>query len=244
MEKSGMRLQSVMFNDNKRLRSSAKGFTLLEVALGVTILAVLAGTMFTIIQTSLQATNDIQVVQRENRRLERYVFLLQQLFKTLPPEARVGLRIVEREPLTQELTLTGAPEMFVWGDEPITGESVTLSLRRYPEALVTETSPEFFIGLSRPDFFRPDSADGIQQELSSGALDYPVGRRNLPIIADDQGRYWLPIIPGVRSMTWRFYQLDKKRWIEESGPIRPPLIELTIMPFERNIPIRSVFAIK
>ena len=219
------------------------GFTLLEVALGVTILAVLAGTMFTIVQGSLQAASDIEVVQRENRRIERYVFLLKQLFRTFPSNANVGLKIVERTPLTQELTLTGASTAFVWGEEPVANEPVTLALRRYPEALVTEESPEYFLGLTRPDFFRPDPDEGRSEALTSGTLDYPVGQRDLPIIADDKGRYWLPILPGVRSMTWRFYQLDKKRWVEESGPTRPPLIELTIMPFERNTPIRTIFAI-
>ena len=225
------------------LHRRPRGFTLLEVALGVTILAILAGTMFTIVQSSLQAASDIEVVQRENRRMERYVFLLKQLFRSLPSNANVGLKIVERNPLTQELTLTGAPEAFVWGDEPVSNEPITLALRRYPEALVTEGTPEYFLGLSRPDFFRPDPEEGRSVALTSGALTYPVGQRNLPIIADDKGRYWLPLLPGVRSMSWKFYQMDKKRWVDESGPTRPPLIELVIQPFERNTPIRSVFAI-
>ena len=81
------------------LHRRSRGFTLLEVALGVTILAILAGTMFTIVQSSLQAASDIEVVQRENRRMERYVFLLKQLFRTLPPNGKVGLKIIERNPL-------------------------------------------------------------------------------------------------------------------------------------------------
>lgn len=225
------------------LHRRSRGFTLLEVALGVTILAILAGTMFTIVQSSLQAASDIEVVQRDNRRMERYVFLLKQLFRTLPPNGKVGLKIIERNPLVQELTLTGAPEAFVWGDEPVSNEAITMALVRYPEALVTEDTPEYFLGISRPDFFRPDPEEGRSVALTSGALTYPVGQRNLPIIADDKGRYWLPLLPGVRSITWKFYQMDKKRWIEESGPARPPLIELIIQPFERNTPIRSVFAI-
>ena len=43
------------------LHRRSRGFTLLEVALGVTILAILAGTMFTIVQSSLQAASDIEV---------------------------------------------------------------------------------------------------------------------------------------------------------------------------------------
>ncbi len=226
------------------MHRTPRGFTLLEVALGVSILAILAGTMFTIVQTSMQATSDIEVVQRENRRMERFVSLFKQLFRAFPSNANVSLRIVERNPLTQELVLTGAPEAFVWGDEPVSNEPLTIAIRRYPEALVTEDSPEYFIGLSRPDFFRPDPEEGRSEILSSGTLTYPLGPRNLPIIADDKGRYWLPILPAVRSMTWKFYQMDKKRWIEESGPARPPLIELTIQPFESNAPIRNVFAIR
>jgi hypothetical protein len=32
--------------------------------------------------------------------------------------------------------------------------------------------------------------------------------------------------------------------VEESGAIKPPLVELTLMPFERNVPIRVIFAIR
>ena len=241
MEKNVRKWQNVMCGD--RHRGAARGFTLLEVALGVTILAILAGTMFTIVQSSLRAASDIEVIQRENRRVERYVYVLDQLFRSFPANARVNLKIVERSPLTQELTLTGVPEAFVWGDEPVTSESVTLAIRRYPEALVVEGMPEFYLGLSRPDFFRPDPEEGRSELLTSGDLTYPVGQRDVPLLADDQGRYWLPLLPGVRSITWKFYQLDKKQWIEESEAARPPLIELTLMPYERNAPIRRVFAI-
>ena len=121
----------------------------------------------------------------------------------------------------------------------------TLALRRYPEAMLTPDSPEFYLGLSRPGFFQPDPEDEQampQPMLMNGSLTYPIGQTNLPILADDKGRYWLPILPALRGMTWRFYQTNKKRWLEESPPTRPPLVELVIQPYERNTPIRLVLA--
>lgn len=230
-----------MFTDRNR-QCRAAGFTLLEVALGVTILAVLAGTMFTIVQSSLQAAGDIQVVQRENRRLERLVASLREYFRTLPTNATVELKLIERSPLLQEITFRGAPEAFAWGEEPVMREPVTLCMKRYPEALVTPETPEFYLGLTRPSFFRPDPEEGLREVMMSASLTYPVGQRNLPIMADDQSRYWLPILPALREITWRFYETKKKRWVEESGPVMPPLVELTLLPFERNTPIRVVLA--
>ena len=102
--------------------------------------------------------------------------------------------------------------------------------------------PEEVFQASR-DVAEADPEEGRSELLTSGDLTYPVGQRDVPLLADDQGRYWLPLLPGVRSITWKFYQLDKKQWIEESEAARPPLIELTLMPYERNAPIRRVFAI-
>ncbi len=223
-------------------RAGARAFTLLEVAIGVTVLAVLAGTMFTIVQGSLQAAGEIQIVQRDNRRIERYVTLLRQYFRTLPTNATMGLKLIERSPVMQEITFHGAPEMFVWGEQPVNREPLTLSLRRYPEAMVTPDTPEFYLGLTRPAFFRPKPGEGLREALMSASVTYPVGPRDLPIVADEKTRYWLPIVPALRSMTWRFYQTEKKRWVEESSPTRPPLVELVLLPYERNTPIRVVFA--
>ncbi|MFT4638366.1 MAG: type II secretory pathway pseudopilin PulG [Verrucomicrobiales bacterium] len=226
-------------------RRSARAFTLLEVVVGVTVLAFLAGTMFTIVQGSLQAAADIQVIQRDNRRLDRYVAVLRQMFRTLPSNATLELRLAERSPILQELVIRGAPEALVWGEEPIHLDATTISLRRYPEAMTTLDSPQFFLGLSRPSFFRPKESEKEMRAAPDAApVSIPLGTGALDVMPDEKGRYWLPLLPSVRSMTWRFYQTDKKRWVEESGAIKPPLVELTLMPFERNVPIRVIFAIR
>lgn len=230
-----------MYIDSNRPQTT-RAFTLLEVALGVTILAVLAGTMFTIVQGALRASAEIQVVQRDNRRLDRYVAMLRHTFRTLPPQAQIELKVVSRAPLLQEITFHGAPEAFVWGEEPVNREPTTLSLRRYPEALVGLEEPEYYLGMTRPGFFRPKPGEGLREAMMNATITIRVGQKDLPLIADDKARYWLPLVPAVRQMNWRFYQIDKKRWVEESGPTRPPLVELTLLPFERNTPIRVVLA--
>ncbi len=227
---------------NGTFRKHARGFTLLEVALGVTILAVLAGTMFTIVQGSLRAASEIQVVQRDNRRLDRFIETLRQAFRTMPANARISLVMVERAPMRQEITFSGVPEAFAWGDEPVVRENFTLALQPYPEALVAEGDPEYYLAITRPSFFRPEEGEGPQEMLMNASVTIPLGQKNVPLIADERSRYWLPLAPAVRDMTWRFYQTDKKRWVEESGAVRPPLVELTLFPFERNTPIRVVFA--
>ncbi len=226
-------------NGKKR---AARGFTLLEVAIGVTILAVLAGTMFSIVQGSLRAAGELRMVQRDNHRLDRFITVMRESFRMLPPDATMELRLIETSPVIQEIVFRWAPGMFVWGERPIDPQAFTLAMRRYPEALLTPEAPEFYLAMSRPDFFRPEPEEGAREILMNVAMTYPLGERDLPVVADPQGRYWLPLAPAVRSLQWRFYDIKKKRWLDKSGPTRPPLVELVLQPFESNMPIRVVMA--
>ena len=218
-----------------------RGFTLLEVILGVTVMAFLAGTMFSIIQGSLRAASEIEIIQRDNRRIERFVEVLRKTFNTLPNNARLRLELLESNPILQEIHLSGAPEAFAWGAEPVSRHPLTLSMRRYPEAITSPDQPEFFIGLHRADFFQQE---GKTDQPVTNPTVITLGGRSTSIVPDEKGRYWLPILPSMKSMTWRFYDAGKKRWFDKMGASRPPLVELTMVPYERNVPIRVVFAIR
>ncbi len=223
---------------NRRRRGA---FTLLEVVLGVTVMAFLAGTMFSIVQGSLRAASEIEVIQRDNRRIERFVEVLRKVFNTLPPAARMELQLIETNPLLQEFQLFGAPEAFAWGAEPVSRHPITLSLRRYPEAITSPDLPEYFVGLHRPDFFQQEAAGEVPLTNPTVIM---LGGRSTSVVPDEKGRYWLPILPSMKSMTWRFYDAGKKRWFDRMGTSRPPLVELTMVPYERNVPIRVVFVVR
>lgn len=219
-----------------------RAFTLLEVVLGVSVLAILAGTMFTIVQNSLRATSEIEVIQRDNRRIERFIEVLRGTFNTLPRNANVELKLVETNPPMQELVITGAPEAFAWGTEPVSRHPITLALRRYPEAITTEESPEYYVGLHRPDFFKQDS-DSLAEPLANPTV-LTLGGRSTSMMPDERGRYWLPLLPSMKSMSWRLWNPGKKRWYERAGASRPPMIELTLVPYERNTPIKVIFLVR
>ncbi|MEM7386710.1 MAG: prepilin-type N-terminal cleavage/methylation domain-containing protein [Verrucomicrobiota bacterium] len=236
---------------------SRSGFTLFEVVIALAILSLLGGMMFFIVQSSVQAASEIEIVQRENRRVERFLTLCRNTFSAFPKGARVELRIVEREPLIQELIIHGAPESFVWGAEPISDGPLTLSLRRPVETTVTgeeagsegppvsgevsesdessDEKPEFFLAMTRPGYVVQDRAEEEVETAGASALLEGVAQ------PDEDGRYWFPLLPDVRSMKWQFYEPGKKRWRDHQGAGRPPLIELTLEPFERPTPIRVVF---
>lgn len=209
----------------------------MEVVLGLTVMALLAGTMFLVVQSSIRAATEIETVQKESARVKRFLKLLRETFQTLPAGATLELKLEGQAPLMQELIVRGAPQGLVWGAEPTNSSPFTLAMRYRPESALDPSIPPYFLGISRESFFkRKASANGEpEQEVGSGAMD--------KILPDEKGRYWMELLPAVESVTWRFYEAEKKFWHEERPAQRPPLVELVLVPKERRIPIRVVFAI-
>lgn len=205
----------------------------------MTVLAILAGTLFFIVQGSLRAASEVERVQRENRRVKRFIALMRQTFDTFPSGATVELDPIQQAPsLVQELTIRSAPQTLVFGKEPTVTSPVTISLRQRPESLVDEAEAPYYLGITRRDFFRSKDEETMDDQGLGG-------KENTIIEPDEKGRYWLELLPTMKSLEWQFYNAEKKRWeAEKTGGVRPPLIELKITPFERQLPIRVVFAIK
>ena len=61
------------------------------------------------------------------------------------------------------------------------------------------------------------------------------------LLPDRQGRLWLDLLPEVDRVEWRFYDPQKKVWVEQQQPGRPPLIELRLSLPGRKLPLRAVF---
>jgi hypothetical protein len=58
---------------------------------------------------------------------------------------------------------------------------------------------------------------------------------------DAQGRFWLDLLPEVDRVEWRFYDLQKKIWVDQQQAVHPPLVELRLAMPGRKTPIRVVF---
>ena len=218
---------------NHRRRSA---FTLIEVVIGITILSMITATLFAIIRGSVRGASEIEHIQRESDSMNRFIELCRRTFATLPSTATLALKIVQStEPVIQELTITGSPDCFPFGSNPITLKDTILTLRPYPDAVVDDNQKALnYISLSREDLIPKtgDMKSGIQQ--STTGIYAP----------DTQGRYWMPLLPDMVSFKWRFYVEKEETWYEEWSKSKwPDLIEAQLVMKNRTLPVRMVFSL-
>lgn len=211
-------------------------FTLIEVVIGITILSMITATLFAIIRGSIRGAAEIEQLQRESDSVNRFIELSRRSFTTLPSTATLTLKMVQNtEPIIQELTIAGAPDCFPFGMSPITLKDTILRIRPHPDALTDDNNmPLHYLSLSRSDIIpkTDDRQTGTRQETTG--LYAP----------DEEGRYWMPLLPDVVSLKWRFYVEKEETWYEEwSKSAWPDLIEAQLVLKNRTLPIRMVYTV-
>jgi prepilin-type N-terminal cleavage/methylation domain-containing protein len=221
-----------------------RGLTLLEVVVGLAILSLMSGAIYGIVMGSVEATASLATVQTEDRRVETFLDRTRLALAHLPGGATLELKILESEPLRQELTMKGISEAYVWGDRGGWDKpAVTLAPQRWPEDRLAPDKQgkgnfkqRFSLAMTTPDFYRenPDGEPSAESPLRSRQ-----GHQMLQ--PDQQGRFWLELLPEVERVEWRFYDPAKKIWLEQSPATRPPLIELRLTMPGRKYPLRVVF---
>lgn len=226
------------------------GMTLLEVVVGLAILGLMAGAIYGIVSGSVEATANLAATQTEDRRMETFLHRTRQALAHLPTGATLELKILESDPLRQEFTLRGAPEAFICGQNPRWDKPVlTLSPRPWDKDLkaphpATANSedklglpPErYSLAMTLPDFFRTTDEG---EPLPESPIQSRQGHQFLK--PDQQGRFWMDLLPEVARVEWRFYDAAKKLWLDQSPAVRPPLVELRLFLPGRTSPVRSVF---
>jgi prepilin-type N-terminal cleavage/methylation domain-containing protein len=221
-----------------RTRRAARGFTLLEMVLALIIIAMLSTAVYGILSTSVSTATQVQNDQIEADQVNQFIRLCRQAFQNLPSTATITLTTTQPgTPAIQEFTISGAPECFSFGTNPISYKDTIISTRPNQDATnaTPDGSPIYDISITREDIIPSDgnSSPVTVQASLSGAL-----------AADDQGRTWLPLLPNVDSLTWRLYQDDDTQWVDEwSNTNLPQLVEMTLQMHGRTTPMRVVFTI-
>ncbi|MDB6136471.1 MAG: hypothetical protein JWM59_4714 [Verrucomicrobiales bacterium] len=244
---------------------AASGMTLLEVVVGLAILALMAGAIHAIVSGTVEATGTLAASSTEDRRMEAFLNRTRLALGHLPEQATIELKVLENSPLRQEFILRGVPDAWIWGPNPRWDKPVvTLCAnpwsderrlaakgREFATSTSTSTStstatgavsilpPErYSLAMSVPDFFRvTDEGEPVPES--------PMQSRqgNQFVKSDLQGRFWVDLLPEVSRVEWRFYDPAKKIWLEQSPPARPPLIELKLFLPGRTTPERTVLTI-
>jgi type II secretory pathway pseudopilin PulG len=209
---------------------------LIEVVVALTILAMMTGTLFAIIQGSVKAASQIEQLQRETDSINRLLDVLRKTFNSLPSTATLTLTLPDANASDQqELLIVGAPNSFGFGIKPISYSPTTLALRPDAASRVDEAgAPLYSLSISREDLIPPtDDSSGVAQNQELDGV----------LAQDDQGRVWMPLLPEVSSLKWRFYQLRDETWLEEwDKSTWPDLIEIQLLMRDRTTPIRMVFS--
>jgi prepilin-type N-terminal cleavage/methylation domain-containing protein len=234
---------------SRRTQPRHRGLTLLEVVVGLTILGLMSGAIYAIVSGSVEATATLGQLQAEDRRVETFVNRCRDAFAHLPVGATVELKLLESEPMRQELTLRGVSEAFAWGqhswwDKP----AVTLAPIPWPEDQLRRSSQlgprgegkpppaRFSVSMTVPDFFKTNDKGEPEPES-------PIKSRqgHQLLLPDQQGRFWLELLPEVERIEWRFYDPAKKLWVDQQAATRPPMIELRLALPGRKLPLRVLF---
>lgn len=229
-----------MFTNPRRNKAErhARAFTLIEIVIAMTILGMITGTLFALIQGSVRGAAEIERIQRENDSINRFLDLCRRTFTTMPSTATLTLTLLDpNSPTTsgQELTISGAPHSFGFGFNPLSYKDTILGLRPDPNAVTDQNGALLnYLCLSREDLIPQTDDSGLSMRQETTGLSAP----------DEQGRYWMPLLPEVVNLKWRFYKEDDLTWLEEwDDSDWPDLIEIQLVMKDRTAPIRMVYSV-
>jgi len=210
----------------------------MEVVIALTILGMITGTLFAIIQGSVRAASQVEQLQRENDAINRFLDLCRKAFTTLPSTATLTLTSLDpNNPAgsAQELTISGSTHCFSFGINPISYEDTILGLRPDPNGATDQNGLLLqYLSLSREDLIPESDDNSMAMRQETTGLSAP----------DEEGRYWMPLLPDVVQLKWRFYKEDDDTWLEEwDDSDWPALIEVQLVMRDRTTPIRMVYSV-
>ena len=196
----------------ERIALQKKGaFTLLEVVLSMGILALLAASVYAIVNSSIGASRAAMDEQLTLRRLDAFLRVTRDAFLNLPATGTVTLESGKSQGGEPEQRLVLGRAQGIFGLPSLAGGSLVLSSR--PKADGTRTITQLR---------NPANASDREREQALAAPG-------------------IPLLPKVRKPRWSFFQEGnwKEEW--PAGNPRPSLVRLQMEVDELPDGVESIF---
>jgi len=211
------------------------GFSLFEIVIAMAILGLISGSVLAIIWQAGDSAAEIRDLDQRDEEVGRFLTLLRETVENLPPDGTLAITPSEESVSGyHELTIGNSPTAFTFGEIVAGAEESVIALR---PGEVSEMGEQLFdLALSRADFAPKD-------ETGSGMV-FRVGEGDL-MQADEDGRYWLTLVSGVRAASWRYWDDDQREWLDEwtDEESMPPLLEFSFADTYQAFPKRIVFQV-
>ncbi|MCB1231827.1 MAG: prepilin-type N-terminal cleavage/methylation domain-containing protein [Verrucomicrobiae bacterium] len=197
--------------------AARRGFTLLELAIALSVMVILSAGIFTLASGGLELLEDVQDLQQRETRNRRFIELCRQNFESLPAGTEISFRYEQRGGhYDTYLSLRNAPSAFGFGRGDF-------EVRRVVLAAEIDSS-----GFIRASVYYLDAEADDRYER---------GEMNQLNVRS------LPLMKRLRQLTWRFYDSSRLEWVDvlPPGSQNPVMIELTLAGEGEPNPVRSVF---
>lgn len=183
-----------------RSNSTRRAFTLVEVLIAMVVFMLLVGGIFTVVAVSTTSAREITTTRLQGARMDSFQTLLRSVFLNLPPDARIDLRVRDAKGGPAVELLIFPAPDFM--DFGTGGSGAGLSLAALPDGRGACT-------LSMANF-RTREGEDREREIAAAA--------------------WIPLLPDVRSVRWRFgmpgQPVLQETWDGNSG--RPAFVVLDV----------------
>lgn len=209
-------------------------FSLFEIVIAMAILSMIATAVLSLLWQAGDTAADLRYLDRRDEEVNRFVMLLRESIEGLPPDATITMNPPESsESGNYELLLENTPTAFVFGETIGSAEEAFIAMRAEENF---EGGSSYELALSRNDFF-PEDTDGSGMAFRTGGSE--------DLVADEQGRYWLPLLSGISGASWRYWDEEQQEWLDEwtDDEVLPPLLEFALIDNLGALPQRFVFEV-
>ena len=205
---------------HRRRHHHRRGFTLIEVLLGLALFGILTGGIFAVQRGAMEVSQQVTERQAKTMRMHSFCELLRRNFEALPGNAKVVLLPVGgTQSGLSDVTFTDFPLAFTWPGVPAGSNSVIFRTAR------------------------ADSGIGLQASLlyldEEQASDYEADKldeRN--VLAK------LNLMEGIMTLNWQFFNDATQQWELEwprTQTARPSFVAMTLTYLDGQDPVRLVF---